>query len=149
MGWIKTFVGGQFWWIILVLLIALGSLFTYHKITFGLLSTSYEESQRKVGELQTEVSSKTAQITKLSDSLATQNKAVEDLISAGVARTDAANKAIASEKAQAAKWKAKYTEILNAPPPSEDDCKALGITLDQYILTRQQEQAESAPDRAN
>lgn len=138
---IGTFASAWMWYIIGALCLVIGAQWTVHKITMGLIRAELKSTQEQVGQLTTLSAARQVQINSLLAGLKTQNKAVEDLVAAGVARTDAAMQAIAREKANTAKWKGKYTDILTAPKPSEDDCKALGITLDRYIEVRQQEEA--------
>jgi hypothetical protein len=133
------FLSGYVWWVVLVMLIALGGLFTYHKVVTGLLGKELATAQTTVGQLRSSVAAKETQIQALTDTVAQQNKAIEGMVEAGRQASMAANKAIAAAKARAAKWEVEYRLILTAPPMSEDDCKALGITMEEYMLMRQRE----------
>ena len=139
LGRATGFLSGYVWWVVLVMLIALGGLFTYHTVVTGLLGKELSTAQTTVGQLRASVASKEAQIKALTDTVAQQNKAIEGMVEAGRQASMAANKAIAAAKARAAKWEVEYRRILTAPPMSEDDCKALGITMEEYMLMRQRE----------
>lgn len=69
-----------------------------------------------------------------------QNKKIQELVDKQKEASVLAEKAVGEARAQSEKWRKVYMGILNAPKPSEDDCKSASMTIERYRVARESEQ---------
>lgn len=122
----------------IVITIAAG-LVAMQKVEIAYLKRQLGEAHARIGSLQVESASKEAQVQALVRQVADQNLAVDQLIAAGEARSKAAQAAIKKAQIEAKRWQGKYSDLLNAPPSSADECQSLSKTIDAYIELRRQQ----------
>jgi hypothetical protein len=106
---------------------------------YGIQTYAFEKQvtslQEEKGRLITENSSMKTQIVNLKDAALQQNKAIDELVSAQVARENAAALELAKAKQFGETWRKKFDNVLSAPA-SVDQCKSLNERIDQYIELR-------------
>ena len=124
---------------VLVLGLALAGFGFYHWTVTTMLKSELREARESVGELTVAKASLETQKMQLTATIDKQNKSIEDLIKAQADASARAEAAIKKAKADVAKWKKQYDDLMNAPKPAEDDCKAFSIQLERYIDLRKKE----------
>lgn len=129
--------------IIVGLVIALIGGAAFHFIKVGLLESSLATSQEKVGKLTSENATLRAANKDMADKIDVQNREIARLKDSARIASDQAEKDLAKVRAESQKWRTRYNEILNAPTPTGDSCKAASDTLSRYRVIRDAEKEES------
>lgn len=127
-----------------VMIVAAG---IYHVARVSYLNGQIERKDGQIENLRASVSSLESSLKltvdankKLTASIDLQNRTVEAIKKEAEERQAAADKALAKARAEAAKWKKKYDNVLDQPPVNpQDHCYSLSQRLDQYIQLRHSE----------
>lgn len=129
--------------IMLALLGLVVGLGMYHMVRVSLLENALEDSQAKVGKLTTENGILRAANKECSIKVDIQNKEVERLKREAAEASARAAAAMEQVRKDAEKWKRRYSDLLQAPPPSTDECAAAGSMLQRYRVIRDEEKGVS------
>lgn len=103
------------------------------------LERAVEKQAEQIAELQGEKASLKVSLRNSLTALSAQNDQIAELVAKQRVSSEMADKAVSEARSQSEKWKKVYLGILNAPKPSDDDCKAASITIENYRLIRGEE----------
>jgi len=143
MNWIAGILGRIALPLCAILLVALLSLWGYYSFNVKLLREDISAKAEQIAKLTNEVAVYKLQALTLTNALKVQNDKVLALVNASITRSQLAEEAIASAKAQAKRWKSQYDRLLHMPPPTKDECESLGVTITQYFELRRAEFTQS------